>query len=92
MLNKDGFSPQINSLEKVFSQLGARIEVVDDSRKQVRDWVKDRGFTDLTFLELEQLDTFCDSIGTSTALNLLDTKVRTVNDLRKILDALADSK
>ena len=35
MLNKEGFSPQINSLEKVFSKLGARIEIVDDSRKQV---------------------------------------------------------
>lgn len=90
MLNKEGFSPQINSLEKVFETLGARIEVVDGSQQHVHEWVRKRGFLDLTFAELDQLDAFCESIGTRTALTLLDSKVKTTKDLRKILNALSD--
>jgi transcriptional regulator with XRE-family HTH domain len=90
MLNKEGFSPQINSLEKVFETLGARIEVVDGSQQHVHEWVRKRGFLDLTFAELDQLDSFCESIGTRTALTLLDSKVKTTKDLRKILNALSD--
>ncbi len=90
MLNKEGFAPQIDSLRKVFDQLGCTIVFLDgQGEDRLQGWIRQRHLEALTFEDLERMRQLCEQLGTENCLSVLDREPVTLQRVRKILHALS---